>query len=194
MRNGTKFDRSVPPQSKLFQNVIATLKSNKAFVGLHPSYYSSSEPQLLEEEIRHLQKAGIAEVIMSRQHYLRGKYSQVPKKLAASGIQFDFSMGFASKAGFRAGTSLPFYYFDFDTESSTDLVVVPFCAMDGVWSEYGSKSTTEAEIELKNLLEQIKKVNGLFVTVYHERSFSDHLYKGFGTLYKKLFSEHIRVN
>lgn len=194
MRSGTKYDRSLPPQSTFFQNVVATLKSNKAFVGLHPSYYSSTEPQLLEQEIRHLQNAGIDEVIVSRQHYLRGKFSQMPKKLAASGIQFDFSMGFASKAGFRAGTSLPFYYFDFDSESLINLVIVPFCAMDGVWSEYGSKSTTEAENDLKNLLEQIKKVNGLFVTVYHERSFSDHLYKGFGTLYKKLFSELTKAN
>ena len=38
------------------------------------------------------------------------------------------------------------------------------------------------------MAKEVKNVNGLFITVFHERSFSDHLYQGFGTLYKNLYS------
>lgn len=189
MRSGTKYDRSLNPASKHFKKVIEKVKANMAFVGLHPSYNSSVDNELLLEELQMLQNAASQPVEMSRQHYLRYNQMQTPKQLLAADVKFDFTCGYASQTGFRAGTTLPFFYYDFASESSTELLSIPFCAMDGVWSEYGSRSTIQAYEELLELFKMIKQTNGLFITVFHERSFSDHLYKGFGTLYKKLHSE-----
>jgi hypothetical protein len=60
--------------------------------------------------------------------------------------------------------------------------------MDGVWSVYGNADTATALRELEALAEDIRRQKGIFMSVFHERSFSDHLYPGFGTLYKKLHS------
>jgi hypothetical protein len=99
-------------------------------------------------------------------------------------------MGYASAPGFRAGTSYPFHYFDFSKEQAADLLFLPFCAMDGAYYVYTNKNPEDAFNSLFSLAKEIKNTGGFFVTVFHERSFSNHLYPGFGSLYKRL---HLRL-
>jgi hypothetical protein len=61
--------------------------------------------------------------------------------------------------------------------------------MDGAFTVYQKQTPEQAYQELYRLAAEVKKVEGIFVTVFHERTFSDHLYMGFGSLYKKLMSE-----
>lgn len=189
MRSGTRYDRSVHPRSIGFKSVLKQLESSHAICGLHPSYDVIKNPKLLEQEINNLREAGLEKVFASRQHFLRFDILHTPALLQSRGIRYDFTMGFASGPGFRAGTSLPFYWYNFEKESREDFVFVPFCAMDGVWSVYAKDDAGKAYEELKILAEGIKAYKGIFMTVFHERSFSDHLYPGFGNLYKKIHAE-----
>lgn len=102
------------------------------------------------------------------------------------GIKADFTMGFASAPGFRAGTSHPFYYYDFHHEKSSDLLMVPFCAMDGAYTHYTPVDAETAYQSMMSLVQSIKIQGGFFTFVYHERSFYNHLYKDYGNLYKKI--------
>jgi hypothetical protein len=192
-RNGTDYDRTIKPESVAYSKVIAKIKKNNANVGIHPSYYTILEPELLPKELKLLSKSSNGEVIkFSRQHYLRFDIRTTPHLLLKNGITLDFTMGFASDVGFRAGTSFPFYYYDFNSERKTELLFVPFCAMDGVFTEYTKCSVEKSYQELISLADEVKKVGGYFITVFHERSFSDHLYPGFGSLYKKLHQRIIQ--
>lgn len=185
-KTGNRFDRTVDPRSGAFEDVFQRIKKSYALIGLHPSYRSAFDEDLLDEEKQHLSKRSKVPVQLSRQHYLRFDIRTTPRLLLRSGIRMDFTMGFASRPGFRAGTSVPFYYYDFSAEQRTDLLMVPFCAMDGAYLVYARHDPEQIFESLATLAAEIKKVNGLFVTCFHERTFSDHLYKGMGTLYKKL--------
>jgi hypothetical protein len=165
------------------------LKSRGSAIGIHPSYHSSDDEKIMIDEIDHLSEVLDKKVNISRQHYLRMDIKKTPQWLISKGISYDFTMGYAATPGFRAGTSFPFYYYDFNNEKSTDLLFVPFCAMDGAYTIYEKDAPDKAYIALTDLAREIKKVNGYFITVFHERTFSDHLYRGYGTLYKKLYSE-----
>ncbi len=191
LRTGTVHDRTVNPARGAFADVLKKLASSSASVGLHPSYYSVVKPALFEEEIHQLKKLIGKKVELSRQHYLRFDIRNTPKVLAGSGIQVDFTMGYAATPGFRAGTSHPFYYYDFHSEQSGELLMVPFCVMDGVYIVYKNRDPESAMNDLMNLAAEIRLSGGYFISVFHERSFSDHLYPGFGTLYKNL---HLRIN
>lgn len=192
-RCGTDYDRTIKPDSVAYSKVISEIKKNNANVGIHPSYYTLLEPELLPKELKFLSKSSNGEVIkFSRQHYLRFDIKTTPHLLLKNGITQDFTMGFASDVGFRAGTSFPFYYYDFNLERKTELLFVPFCAMDGVFTEYTKSSVENSYQELISLADEVKKVGGYFITVFHERSFSDHLYPGFGSLYKKLHQSIIQ--
>lgn len=186
MRTGTAYDRSVDPVSKAFKNVFDLLKKRKATIGLHPSYDAAFESGRLENEKSLIDKKLGAPVKFSRQHFLRFNIKTTPALLLANGIHTDFSMGFASTPGFRAGASHPFFYFDFVTNQKQELLFVPFCTMDGAYFVY-DKITPEAAFEsMIGLAAEVQKTGGFFISVFHERTFSNHLYPGFGSLYKNL--------
>ncbi len=185
-RTGTKFDRTVSPSSPAFDKVFETVHRHHATMGIHPSYDASVNPEILKREIKAISEKSNKTISFSRQHFLRFNIRSTPKELLANGISVDFTMGFASEQGLRAGTTLPFYYYDFEKERVTDLLFIPFCTMDGVYTIY---KTIPAEVALEHMIgfaQEIKQVGGNFVSVFHERSFSDHLYPGFGSLYKNL--------
>lgn len=185
---GNAYDRTVNPRSNSFLKVFSDLKENHALFGLHPSYYSAYKNGVLKSELENLSQKSNEHITLSRQHYLRFDIRTTPALLLKEGIIADFTMGFASYPGFRAGTSRPFQYYDFTKEAPTDLLFVPFCAMDGAYTVYDLADPDAALNSMLRLAKEVKQVNGLFITVFHERTFFDHLYMGFGTLYKKLHS------
>ncbi len=184
--NATKYDRTVSPQNPIYKTIVNTIKKHSSFVGLHPSYGTYTNELLLQQELNDWATITNHKVNVSRQHYLRFDIKQTPLLLLKNGILADFSMGFASQIGFRAGTSQPFYYYNFKAEQAETLLFVPFAWMDGYFFIYESIDTETFYTQVLNLAQSVKKVNGLFIGVAHERSFSDTIYKGFNTTYKKL--------
>jgi hypothetical protein len=188
-RSGTTYDRTVDPRSGAFQEVFQRLVTGGSELGLHPSYTASEQPDRLREEARLLRQQAGAPLVFSRQHYLRFNIRTTPVELMEEGFEVDFTMGYASAAGFRAGTSHPFQYYNFQKEQADPLLFMPFCVMDGVYTVYQHTDPDAALKDMLRLAAEVEQVKGFFTTVFHERSFSDHLYKGFGTLYKKLHAE-----
>lgn len=185
-RSGTAFDRTVDPRSGAFEPVFDRLKKKGAAIGLHPSYYTVDEPERLAREVKDFSTRVGDTLLMSRQHYLRFDVRTTPRLLESNGIAADFTMGFASAPGFRAATAYPFPYYNFDLERASRLIAVPFCAMDGAYFIYGATSPGDSLASMLDLWLQVQQTGGNFITVFHERTFSNHLYPGFGTLYKKL--------
>lgn len=188
LNNKTKFDRTLDPSSKGFkQNIVGV--ASKCMIGLHPSYYSFNNDELLKREISLFKLFTEEQVRLSRQHYLRFDIRLTPRLLEENGVKYDFTMGFAGKPGFRAGTSFPFPYFSFVINQPQNIVAVPFCAMDGAYSIYESFDYDSSLQSLNMLREEVKKVGGYFVTVFHERSFSKLHYGKMNELYFELFSK-----
>jgi len=185
-KTGTKYDRSLDPAAKAYQGVFEDIKKHQAHIALHPSYHSAFDFGLLKHEKECLEKRSAQNIQMSRQHFLRFDIKSTPHLLIQQGIKVDFTMGFASAPGFRAGTSHPFYYYDFHTEKATELIMLPFCAMDGAYTHYSPMPANKAFESMLALGQEIKNVGGYFTFVYHERSFYNHLYKDYGDLYKKI--------
>ena len=184
--NATKYDRTVSPKNPIYKTVTKTIQQHQALIGIHPSYNTFTNELQLKQELNDWSALTTIHTTLSRQHYLRFDIKQTPPLLLKNGILADFSMGFASQIGFRAGTSHPFHYFNFNTEQAEALLFVPFVWMDGYYFVYESISPEALYTQVLKLAETVKKVNGLFVSVAHERSFSDTIYKGFNTTYKKL--------
>ena len=182
-RSGTKYDRTVDPNSNAFVDVFKRIKERSAFIGLHPSYNTSVEKNLIVPERKKLAQKTEQTIMLSRQHYLRFNIRTTPWMLMENGLDADFTMGFASTPGFRAGTSFPFYYYDFNRERSLQLLFIPFCAMDGAYFVYDKISPEKMLNSLIDLAKEVQKVNGLFVSVFHERTFSSHLYPSYYRIY-----------
>jgi len=80
------------------------------------------------------------------------------RTLVEQEVTVDYSMGYQDYAGFRAGTSVPFLFYDLDYEIQTPLNIVPFCLSKNMFNNI---SSSEKGIEEVNtLISFIQKVKG----------------------------------
>ncbi len=185
-RTNTKFDRTISPNSGAFKEVFKLLDKPNVTIGLHPSYETPNNPEKLKEELGFINKSTGKSIRISRQHFLRFDIKKTPLLLKQSGFIADFSMGFASLPGYRSGTYTPFNYYNFETEQEVDFTLVPFSVMDGVYFIYSQTSASAALEDMISMKKEAQKLDGIFVSVFHERTFYEKMYPGFKEVYFKL--------
>ena len=165
-------DKNIPVTSKKFQALIKSM-ADYVQVGIHPSWASNKDSSKLSKEIKRLEIITNRDITRSRQHFLKLDLPTTYRRLIDIGIREDYTMGYASQVGFRAGTSLPFYFYDLDMETQTQLLVHPFAIMDGTLNEYMELPVDDAQYLVKELMDRVKKVNGTFVSLWHNETVSD---------------------
>ena len=179
-------DKNIPVNNRYFQALIKSI-ADYAEVGIHPSYGSFSKPDKLGEEIARLSKVLRREITSSRQHFLKVELPATYRNLINLDIERDYSMGFASELGFRAGICDPFNFFDLDLDIETNLRVYPFAVMDGTLNDYLKLKPEEAFDNIKPMLNEVKSVGGTFISLWHNESLSDKgRWKGWLPVYEEL--------
>ena len=148
--NYGKHDKGLSFQNQWYRNQIRNL-SKEMRPGLHPSYASFTKPELILEEKKRLEEILDQEIIASRFHFLRFRIPQSYRILEEAGIKEDYSMGFSGFPGFRAGTALPFRWFDLEKNRIGGLTIHPFSVMDSSAAFRGSSSQVFLE-SVKNQL------------------------------------------
>jgi len=170
--NRNQYDKNVSYKNKQFRHLISHL-SLVCEVGIHPSYASNSKPWLFENEKERLEDIIRIPVTQSRQHFLKLRMPQTYQRLLKSGIVEDYTMGFASLTGFRAGTCTAFYFFDLSRNQRTLLLIQPFQAMDVTMKNHLQLNPDEAWQVIEKLMIEVKKVNGTFTSLWHNESLKD---------------------
>jgi hypothetical protein len=86
-------------------------------------------------------------------------------------IKEDYSMGFNTYHGFRAGISDPFYFYDLDLDLPTRVKVFPFAfSINKFWRP----DSAEKRILIMNVIAEVKKVNGTLVGAWDNEALSPH--------------------
>jgi hypothetical protein len=187
------YDRNIPTSSKALQELIAYF-SVVYKVGLHPSWLSSvaANNETLLEEREWLEVIIDKPLQHSRQHYIKFTLPQNFRRFVECGLLKDYSMGYGSNNGFRASVASSFYWFDLEKNESTQLQLFPFCFMDAN-SFYEQKFTPrQAYDELIYYYNTIKKLNGLFVTIWHNQFLgTDKKFAGLKEMYELFMKENV---
>jgi hypothetical protein len=185
-------DKNVPVHNNSFRKLIKSLADNH-IVGIHPSYGSNYKKEKLATEVERLSLLLHTDVLHSRQHFLKLHFPETYKNLLDLNIEHDYTMGFASEPGFRAGTSRPFYFYDLDTEFETKLKVHPFQVMDATLCLYQKMNPEDAVRRVKPIIDEVKKVNGTFTLLWHNESLSEMKpWVGWQNVYEELIIESLR--
>ncbi len=172
MSDYSSFDTNNDVNSTKFQSLIKSV-ADFAMVGLHPSYYTMKNFDKLKKEVKRLEDITNSPVKMSRQHFLRLKLPDTYHHLIDLEIAEDYTMGYSKYPGFRAGTCTPFYFYDLDYEIQTPLRIVPFAVMDATLNDYMQLSPDQGLQKILEILEEVKKVNGTFTTLFHNDTLSE---------------------
>ena len=179
-------DKNIYVFNNEFKSLIKSI-ADYAEVGIHPSYASNNNPKKLFNEILLLSNVLNREVSKSRQHFLKLSFPYTYRNLIEADILQDFSMGYAAETGFRAGICDPFNFYDIDLESETKLKIFPFALMEGTLRDYHNISAYEALKHIKPIIDEVKAVNGTFISLWHNESLSNQKrWIGWHTVYEEM--------
>ena len=182
-------DTNVPITSRLLKRLIKSISDNSN-IGIHPSYASSVKQEKFSLEIDRLEHVLNKHITSSRQHFLRLRLPDTYRRLLELDISDDYTMGFASELGFRAGICTPFYFYDLDNESETRLMLHPFAFMEATLKYYLKLKPEESIEKLKPIIQEVKNVNGTLISLWHNESLSDWgVWKGWKGVYEEMIIE-----
>jgi hypothetical protein len=179
-------DNNVTVTSKNFHRLLRELDWHRN-VGIHPSLTSGKQQIKLHEEYKGLSGVIDRDVTISRQHFLKFSMPDTFRNLIQLGISDDYSMGYASHIGFRAGIAIPFPFFDLGRNEVTSLTIHPVSIMDVTLKDYLRLNTVESLERITYMLHTLKSVHGEFVSLWHNESLGDSgRWKGWREVYKEM--------
>lgn len=172
-----EWDHAVSVEHPRYARVLRGL-AERMEIGVHPSYDSSVVEGLTRRETERLRDVVGVEIRASRQHFLRCRIPGTFRTALMLGTREEHSMGCHDRLGFRAGTCTPYQWYDLQRDTSTDLIVHPFCVMDNTLREKLRLSPDEAIHEVRAMIAAVRGVQGTFTGLWHEsflaRTGADH--------------------
>jgi len=166
------YDKNIPLTQAAVIRLLNRL-GTWAQIGLHPSYASNTSPEKIASEKNNLSDCIKHDISSSRQHFLKISFPKTYQNLIKNDIKIDYTLGFAQEVGFRAGLCVPYPFFDLSQNKLTPLTIVPFQIMDGTLNEYLKLSPEQAKKVIEQIIDEVKLVNGLLVTLWHNESLSE---------------------
>jgi hypothetical protein len=151
------------------KDMIRALHAEGFDVGLHGSYNSALAPGLLAREKAALEAASGVGVTTTRQHFVHWDVRTTPRLQAEAGFTADSTLGFNRGVGFRAGTSLPFRWFDAEREEPLDLLQMPLLVQDGALlrSDALELGAGLGSGVIRDFIDRIADLGGLATLVFH---------------------------
>ena len=175
------YDKNININKKKFVSLIKSI-SDYCKVGLKASYFALHDLEILKKEKKKMESIINHELEASRNSFSKINLPESYRNLIELEIKEDYTMGYLNQLGFRAGTCTPFLFYDLDYEVQTPLHVHPFHCID--FALLKKQSYLDKKEELQRIINQVKKVNGLFTPIFHNYTFGDEeRWKGFRDLF-----------
>ena len=179
-------DKNISHTNSKFQALVKRL-ADLAPVGIHPSFGSSIKENQLAVEIKRLENIQRREVTFSRQHFLQLSLPQTYKRLLEVGINNDYTMGYASTLGFRAGIASSFTFYNLDVEQVLPIKIYPFAIVDDTLKFNMQLSPDDVLQQLGEIINEVKQVDGMLISIWHNDTFSDMgVWKGWRNVYEEM--------
>lgn len=157
-------------------------------VGLHGSLQSATDRDaLLREKCRLDGVVDDADGV--RQHHLRFSYPETWRAQWACGFEYDSTLGFNDRLGYRAGIGVPFRPYDARAEEPIDLVVVPTSVQDNTLFFFEYAGRDRAMDRCRSRIRETAATGGLLTLLWHPYTVSHPNWPEPMEMYGNLLSE-----
>lgn len=181
-----EYDRNISYFSERFASTIKYC-SDYFPVGLLASYRSQKKHENLRREKERLERITFRSINSTRQHLMRLQLPATLNRLLEEDIRHDYSMGFAHRSGFRAGTCTPFYFYDLENNTATPLKLYPFAIRDEALREHEGLNPEQAIEQIAKIVDAVKAVDGTLISVFYSYALSERgEWKGWRKVYNRL--------
>ena len=162
-------------------NVIKQINTKGWEIGLHGSYYSFKNENLLLKEKWTLEDIVDNEISGIRQHYLNFDPDTTFEIQDSIGFRYDTTLGFNEGIGFRRGTCFPFHPYNPKTGEAFTLIEIPLIVMD--CAIFSDRDLLDQCLEMMN---KIASVGGVLTILWHQRMFCEQSFPEMSQTYKEL--------
>ena len=168
----TLFDHNISFNKHDYQSQIKFL-ADYTDTGLLTSYYAFDDEVMIEREVDKLENIIHKKVEKVRAHFNRIKIPVTYQIYNEEELKSDFSMGYNHKIGFRAGTAVPFKFYDIENETETNLTLHPVSISDIMLKFQYKLTPAKARKIMMEQGEIIRQYKGHFYPVFHNFILSD---------------------
>lgn len=171
----SNLDADYEPEHPAIRALMRRIHERGHEIGLHPSYNTYQHPQMIAAEARRLRKIAAEEGIEQaqwggRMHYLRWEQPTTLRAWADAGMDYDSTLGYADRPGFRCGTCFEYSAFDPVKNEELKLRMRPLIAMecsviDSCYSGLGLGEAAQAKFA--QLRDACFVVKGCFTLLWH---------------------------
>lgn len=171
----SNFDADYEIDHKAIRLLMKRIHERGHLIGLHPSYGTFKNPDLLVQEALKLRKVMSEENILQknlggRMHYLRWEQPSTLCAWEVAGMQYDSTLGYADLPGFRCGTCYEYLAFDPQAKKILNLRIRPLITMECTVMDtrYMGLGTSEnSYAKFISLKKTCKAVNGTYTLLWH---------------------------
>jgi hypothetical protein len=176
--------------SRDMMNIIKSLYNDGFDIGVHGSYRSYKNIELLAREKARLEEIISDKVYGIRQHYLNFDSTNTHKIHKSLGFEHDSTLGFRPQEGigFRRGTSFPFRPFNPDTGESFPQIEIPLIIMEGALLR------ENAMTDCITMMDKVSRHHGVLTILWHQRMFNEEEFPKMTDLYRHLVESGQRKN
>lgn len=178
------YDKGINANKKKFISLIKQV-ADYCTVGLKVSFFAIDNSVTLKKEKLQMESIINTDLTVSRQSYSKLNLPESYRNLVELEIEEDFTMGYVDQLGFRAGSCTPFLFYDLDYETPAPLKIHAYHLMDFALLKH--QSLLDKKKALKEIINEVKRVNGEFVPIFHNYTFSDNQrWQGFKELFNMI--------
>jgi len=170
-----RFDRSAGLDEPRMRSLIRSIHRAGHEIGIHPGYNTYRHPNEFARSVATLRSAMLEEEIVQpelggRQHYLRWQTPTTAQLWEENGLDYDSSLSFSERPGFRCGTSHEYRMYDLALRRPLRLRQRPLITMEII--RYQGK---EYQLPSHQIACQLKtscaRYNGNFSMLWHNSYF-----------------------
>ena len=162
------------------KKLLLSIKKRGHKIGFHPSFNAFNDKDQFNKELQLLKKVSQSPIVTGRQHFLRFEVPTTWQIWEDSGMEWDSTMSFHDKEGFRCGVCYPFPAFNIKTRQQLRLIERPLIVMEGSFITYQKATTQVMTNKIKQLIDTVKVYQGEFVLLWHNSAFRN---KDFNDVY-----------
>jgi len=190
-----KFDNMYNSRDKFIKDLIFKIKRRGHYIGIHPTYNAYNNFEQFAKEKKELEKNLNTNITFGREHFLRFEVPTTWQIWEDNGMDWDSTLSFADKEGFRCGVCYEYSVFNILTRQKLKLKEKPLIIMDSSFATYQKNiNSIEMKNKIKLLINKVEKYNGEFVFLWHNSSFNTIQWKKYQNIYERVLKENGKLS
>ncbi len=180
-------DKNISIHKNRFRFLIKSI-ADYSIVSLSASMGASTDLDILKEEKKRLSNLINRPIKYSRMRYNKVNVPHTYRDLVEAEFTDDFSLGYTHYIGFRAGTSVPFPFYDINLEVQQPIKIHPFTFGDHALRKFKNKEEVFAVLD--PIYQQLREVKGHFIMIFSNELLGEKHKMNWLELYQSLLKRY----